>query len=143
LLAYFDNAILTELSKDNHNGAGYEIVDSPGEGVARIRVGVNSVEESVAALNIVIYTKITGAGLGGAAAEGEIVDSLTGEQLTAAVRWGSGSRILHAGLTHTGDAKIAMHRWAKDLRHWIDFTHGRTSTEAGWHKAPASKSGSP
>lgn len=143
LLGYFDNAILKALSEDNHNGAGYETVDSPGEGVAKIRVGINDVEETIGALNILIYTKITGAGLGGAAAEGEIVDSLTGEQLTAAIRWGSGSRILRAGFTHTGDAKIAMHRWAKDLRHWIDFTHGRTSAEPGWHKVSESPSGDP
>jgi len=126
LLEYFDNAITEQLSKENHNGSGYEIVEDPGEGVARIRIGINNVEESIAALNIVIYTKITGAGLGGASAEGEMIDSLSGEQLAAAVRWGSGSRILHAGLTHTGDAKIAIHHWARDLRHWIDFAHGRT-----------------
>jgi len=126
LLEYFDNAVLEQLSKENHNGPGYEIVEDPGEGVARIRIGINDVEESIVALNIVIYTKITGAGLGGASAEGEMIDSLSGEQLAAAVRWGSGSRILHAGLTHTGDAKIAIHHWARDLRHWIDFAHGRT-----------------
>ena len=128
LLEYFDNAVLEQLSKENHNGPGYEIVEEPGEGVARIRIGINDVEESIVALNIVIYTKITGAGLGGASAEGEMIDSLSGEQLAAAVRWGSGSRILHAGLTHTGDAKIAIHHWARDLRHWIDFAHGRTGT---------------
>jgi len=128
LLEYFDNAILEQLSKENHNGSGYEIVEDPAEGVARIRIGVNDVEETIGALNIVIYTKITGAGLGGASAEGEMIDSLSGEQLAAAVRWGSGSRILRAGFTHTGDAKIAIHHWARDLRHWIDFAHGRTGT---------------
>ena len=65
-------------------------------------------------------------GPGGASAEGEMVDSLSGDQLAAAVRWGSGSRLLRAGFTHTGDAKIAIHHWARDLRHWIDFAHGRT-----------------
>jgi len=126
LLEYFDNAILEQLSNDNDNGPGYEIVEQPGDGVARIRIGINDVEETIGALNVVIYTKITGAGLGGAAAEGEMIDSLSGEQLAAAVRWGSGSRILRAGFTHTGDAKIAIHHWARDLRHWIDFAHGRT-----------------
>jgi hypothetical protein len=128
LLEYFDDALEKQLSKENHNGPGYDIVDSPGEGVARIRIGINDVEETIGALNIVIYTKITGAGLGGASAEGEMVDSVTGEQLAAAVRWRSGSRILRAGFTHTGDAKIAIHHWARDLRHWIDFAHGRTGT---------------
>jgi len=126
LLEYFDNAIIEQLSKDNHNGPGYEMVEEPGDGVARIRIGINDVEETVGELNVLIYTKITGAGLGGAAAEGEMVDSLSGEQVAAAVRWGSGSRILRAGFTHTGDAKIAIHHWARDLRHWIDFAHGRT-----------------
>jgi len=126
LLEYFDNAIIEQLSGDNHNGPGYEIVEDPGDGVARIRVGINDVEETVGELNVLIYTKITGAGLGGASAEGEMVDSLSGEQVAAAVRWGSGSRILRAGFTHTGDAKIAIHHWARDLRHWIDFAHGRT-----------------
>lgn len=135
LLAYFDEAIVEQLSKDNRYGPGYEMVDSPGEGVARIRVGINKVEETIGALNVLIYTKITGAGLGGAAAEGEMVDSITGEQLTAAVRWGSGSRILRAGFTHTGDAKIAMRRWAKDARHWIDFTHDRADAPPKWHDA--------
>ncbi len=126
LLEYFDDAILEQLSKEKNNGPGYEIVEEPGEGVARIRIGINDVEETIGALNILIYTKITGAGLGGAAAEGEMIDSMSGEQLAAAVRWGSGSRILRAGFTHTGDAKIAIHHWARDLRHWIDFAHGRT-----------------
>jgi len=126
LLEYFDNAIIEQLSEDHHNGPGYEIVEEPGDRVARIRIGINDVEETIGELNVLIYTKITGAGLGGASAEGEMVDSLSGEQVAAAVRWGSGSRILRAGFTHTGDAKIAIHHWARDLRHWIDFAHGRT-----------------
>jgi len=126
LMEYFDSAIIEQLSKDNHNGPGYEIVADPGDGVARIRIGINDVEETIGELNVLIYTKITGAGLGGASAEGEMIDSLSGEQVAAAVRWGSGSRILRAGFTHTGDAKIAIHHWARDLRHWIDFAHGRT-----------------
>ncbi len=57
--------------------------------------------------------------------EGEVVDSITGEQIGAAIRWGSGSRVLRAGFTHTGDAKIVMNRWAKDFRDRIDGAHGR------------------
>jgi hypothetical protein len=128
LLAYFDDAIMEQLSEENHYGPGYEIVTEPGDGVARIRIGINDVEETIGALNVLLYTKITGAGLGGASAEGEMIDSLTGEQLAAAVRWGTGSRVLRAGFTHTGDAKIAIHHWARDLRHWIDFAHGRTGS---------------
>jgi hypothetical protein len=57
--------------------------------------------------------------------EGELVDSVTGEQIGAVIRWGSGSRILRAGFTHTGDAKIVIDRWAKSLRVRIDEAHGR------------------
>jgi hypothetical protein len=104
---------------------GYEVVSEPGPGVAKFRIGITDVDASIAALNISIYTKITGLGLGGIAAEGEIVDSVTGEQLAAAIRWGGGSRVLRAGLTKLGDAKIVIDRWARDIRERIDAAHDR------------------
>ncbi len=104
---------------------GYQIVEVVGPGTAKLRMGITGVDDTIGALNITIYTKITGAGLGGASMEGEIVDSMTGDQLGAAILWGSGSRVLRAGFTHTGDAKIVINRWAKDLRERIDGAHGR------------------
>jgi hypothetical protein len=50
---------------------------------------------------------------------------VTGKQLAAVVRWGTGSRVLKAGITHMGDAKIAIDRWAKDLRAQIDEANAR------------------
>ena len=104
---------------------GYEVVSEPGPGVAIFRMAITEVDASIAALNISIYTKVSGAGLGGIAAEGEIVDSVTGEQLAAAIRWGTGSRVLKAGLTKLGDAKIVIDRWARDIRERIDAAHDR------------------
>ena len=121
LQAHFKAAVIEALTEDD----GFQMVEVAGPGTARLRVGITDVDDTIGALNITIYTKITGAGLGGAAMEGEIVDSVTGEQLAAASRWGSGSRILRAGFTHTGDAKILMDRWAKNLRETIDEAHGR------------------
>lgn len=121
LTAYFEEAVIKALSK----GDGYPIVESPGPGVARIRVGITSVEETIGILNLTIYTKITGLGLGGASFDGEAVDSVSGKQIAAAVRWGTGSRILRAGITHMGDAKIAINHWAKDMRAQIDKARGR------------------
>ncbi len=118
---YYDEAVIEALSKDE----GYPIVEYPGPGVARLRIGITNVEETIGVLNLSIYTKITGLGLGGASFDGEIVDSVTGKQLAAVVRWGTGSRILKAGITHMGDAKIAIDRWAKDLRAQIDKAHGQ------------------
>ena len=116
LTAYYEKAVIEALSKDD----GYPIVEGPAPGVARLRIGITDVEETIGLLNISIYTKITGLGLGGASFEGEMVDSVTGKQLAATVRWGTGSRILKAGITHMGDAKIAINRWAKDLRAQVD-----------------------
>ncbi len=118
---YYDEAVIEALSKDE----GYPIVEYPGPGVARLRIGITNVEETIGLLNLSIYTKITGLGLGGASFDGEIVDSVTGKQLAAVVRWGTGSRILKAGITHMGDAKIAIDRWAKDLRAQIDEANAR------------------
>jgi hypothetical protein len=121
LAAYYEQEVNEALSRKD----GYPIVDDPAPGVARIRIGITDVEETIGILNISIYTKITGLGLGGASFEGEIVDSVSGKQLAAAVRWGTGSRILQAGITHMGDAKIAIKRWAKDLRAQVDEAHSQ------------------
>ena len=121
LTAFYEEAVIEALSKDE----GYPIVEGPAPGVARIRIGITDVEETIGVLNISIYTKITGLGLGGASFEGGIVDSVTGKQLAATVRWGTGSRILKAGITHMGDAKIAIKRWAKDLRAQVDDAHSQ------------------
>ena len=121
LQVHFKTAVIEALTEDD----GYPVVEVAGPGTARLRIGITDVDDTIGALNITIYTKITGAGLGGAAFEGELVDSMTGEQIAAVSRWGSGSRILRAGFTHTGDAKILMDRWAKNLRERIDEAHGR------------------
>ncbi len=121
LQTHFETKVREALIKDD----GYQIVEGVGAGTAKLRIAITGVDDTIGALNISIYTKITGAGLGGASMEGEIVDSMTGEQIGAAILWGSGSRILRAGFTHTGDAKIVINRWAKDLRDRIDEAHGR------------------
>ena len=110
------------LTKDN----GYEVVSEPGPGVASFRLAITEIDASIAALNITIYTKATGAGLGGIAAEGEIVDAVTGEQLAAAIRWGTGSRVLRAGLSKFGDCKLVIDRWAADIRERLDQARGPT-----------------
>ena len=121
LQAHFKNAVSEALTEDD----GYQVVEAAGPGTARRHIGITDVDDTIGVLNLSIYTKITGAGLGGAAMEGELVDSVTGVQIAAVIRWGSGSRIGRAGFTHTGDAKRVINRWAKDLRERIDEEHGR------------------
>lgn len=119
LQTYLSDRLIRALSEDD----GYPIVTQASPGTARIRFGITDVKETIGLLNIALVTKITGAGIGGASVEAEIVDSVTGEQLAAAVRWGGGSRILRAGITRMGDAKLAMNRWAKAIRKMIDEAH--------------------
>ena len=130
LQVYFAEQLRSALTRDD----GYEVVEEAGDGVARVRHGLTALDASTGALNISIFTKLTGAGLGGAAMEGEVVDSLTGQQLSAAVQWGNGSRVLAAGITKLGDAKGQIKRWAKDLRKRIDDAHNKDTddqSEAG------------
>ena len=121
LKAHVVRELTEQLTRDDR----YSVVTEPGPGVARIRAGLTNVEETIGVLNLSIYTKITGLGLGGVSAEGEMVDSVTGEQVGAMVRWGTGSRVLKAGLTPTGDAKIAIDKWAKNVRKLLDEQHDK------------------
>jgi len=120
LKAHFVDKLTKALTKDG----AYQIVDTPGPGVGRFRIGITKLDASTGALNVVIWTKVTGAGLGGIATESELVDSITGKQLVAGIRWGSGSRILRAGFTRAGDAKILVNRWIKKFRERLDEAHG-------------------
>ena len=118
---YYSTAVRKALT-DN---GGYSIVEEPGLGVAKIRIGITDIDETIGLLNIAVITKVTGLGLGGASFEGEVLDAFSGEQIGAVIRWGTGSRFLKAGISHMGDAKIAIDRWARDLRLQIDAAHAR------------------
>lgn len=107
--------------------AGYKVVSNAAPGVGRFRIGITQVDASVGAANVLIYTKITGAGLGGIAIEAELVDAISSEQIAASIRWGSGSRVLRAGFTKTGDAKILINRWTKSFIESLDKAHGKSS----------------
>ncbi len=41
---------------------GYEVVFGPGPGVASFRMGITDVDASIAALNMSVYTRVTGVG---------------------------------------------------------------------------------
>ncbi len=84
LQAHFATKVRKALIEDD----GYQVVNVQGPGTARLHIGITDVDDTIGVLNLSIYTKITGAGLGGAAMEGELVDSVTGEQIGAVIRWG-------------------------------------------------------
>jgi hypothetical protein len=99
------------------NEAGYNTVYERGPGVARIRVAITDIEKTNVLLSAIPTARIaSGAGVGGASMEAEIVDSMTGEQIGAVVRGQSGSRVPLSGLSDWGGAEHAMNEWAKQLK---------------------------
>ena len=121
-VTFFHQKIVEELEKD------YRVVSSPGKGVVRVRVAITDVEKTNPLLNIHPGTKLTGAGLGGAGMEGELVDSVTGQTIAAFIDNQKGSRLsLVAGLKWFGHAQAVMENWAKDLKKGIDQALGKTS----------------
>jgi len=120
LAKHFHQKITEELQK------GYQVVQSSGTGVARVRTSISEVVKTNPALNIHPGTKITGAGLGGAGAEMELVDSVSGQTIAAAIDNQKGSRLsIGAGLTWLGNAEEVMDNWAEDLKKWVDEVHGK------------------
>ena len=120
LTIYMRGAIVEALAD------GYDIVSTPGPGVARVRIAVTDIKSSTQALNVLPTTRITGMGLGGASVEAEIVDSRTGEQLAGLVESRLAQRLnMAAGWSKFGDAKAVMQDWARNFRRRLDEVHGR------------------
>lgn len=121
LTNYFHSAIVKAITD-----AGYRVVYQPGPGVARIRTAITDMEETNVLLAAIPQTRlITGAGVGGASMEAEVVDSLSGRQLAAVVELKAGSRIPFTGLSQWGGAKAAIDEWAKRLRKRLEEAHGK------------------
>jgi hypothetical protein len=120
---HLEEFLYTQIIKDKPADR-YEIVSTPGPGVARMRIAVTNLEKSSPALNILPWTKLTGVGLGQASVEMEAVDSQTGEQLAAAIVSDTGSRFSLSGLSKWGDVEAVMKDWAKRIWKRVDEAHG-------------------
>jgi hypothetical protein len=120
---HLEEFLYTEIIKDKPADR-YEIVSTPGPGVARMRIAVTNLEKSTPALNILPWTKLTGVGLGQASVEMEAVDSQTGKQLAAAIVSDTGSRFSLSGLSKWGDVEGVMKDWAKRIWMRVDEAHG-------------------
>lgn len=136
---------LKELSDTFHKaifealGNAYPLVTEPGPDVLRIRLAITNIELSNPAMNgvttvlpiglaiSVAKKATTGAysGVGGASMEAEFLDSMTGEQLGAAIDTFDGSKM--SGFSKLGAAKEAFEFWAKRLRITLDKAHGKAA----------------
>ena len=109
----------------------YQVVDTPGPGVLRIRAAITDIKTTVPIMNIHPGTKLlgqlTGLGLGGASMEWEAVDSQTGERVLAVVdsrKGGFNPFPSGAGFDEVGHAEEVMRHWAKRFVGRVDKAHG-------------------
>ena len=123
ITAYAYAALHKQLGKD------YVIVSAPGPGVLRVRAAVTEAQGAKVVSNAVttvvpqfrMLSTLAGiatdtqAFVGKAGIEAEITDSLTGEQLAAAVDARAGAKTLK-GLGKWSDVESAFDAWAERLR---------------------------
>jgi hypothetical protein len=112
LINYLYSAII-----DAVNESGYKIVYNAGAGVARVRVAITDLRKTNIFFAAVPTARITtGFGTGGAAIESEMLDSVSGKQITASVSSKPGSRVPFTGLSDWGGAQHAMDIWVNNFR---------------------------
>jgi hypothetical protein len=98
---------------------GKKVVYQPADGVARIRTALTDLNASNA-VTILPQASLLGAGLGGAAVEAEVVDSMTDQQIAAFVLKQKGSRIPFSNLGKWTASKQVMDNWAKKFQKRIE-----------------------
>jgi hypothetical protein len=130
LTDYYQNALINAV-KD-----AYQLVDQPGPGVLRVRVAITGLKPAKPvsnALSTVLpigwvisgATKLTtdqNLGTGEAATEIELLDSVTGERVAAAVDRRQGGKAVFRG--RWDDAKESFDFWAKRFRQRLDEARG-------------------
>lgn len=96
-----------------------KVVYKPGSGVARVRVALTDIEKTNA-VNILPQASLLGVGIGGAAMEGEVIDSMTGMQIGAVVESQKGSRVPFSNLGEWATSKKIMDDWAKRFQRRLE-----------------------
>lgn len=124
LATYLQTWLTAELKQD------YALAHHPGPGVMRVRVAITEAEGSTVALDVVSNVAPpmivissakrlatgTHAFVGQAGIEGEILDSVSGERLMAAVDRRAGRKVLRGKFGTWNDVKEAYQYWTRRLR---------------------------
>ncbi|MGH7906064.1 MAG: DUF3313 domain-containing protein [Candidatus Binataceae bacterium] len=125
LCTYFHNIVEEDLRK-----GGFTIVDQPGPDVMRLELALTDANAATPGLRSVsvivpqarvlnmVQSMATGsyAFVGGAQAEGQIIDSVTGERLAASVdKRVGGASLSAAAQWKWGDAENVMKYWAEKI----------------------------
>jgi hypothetical protein len=121
LADYFRDQVVEAL------GDNYPVVQRSGPGVGRVRLAITEVDPVSTGGMVVKWITKVNLDLGSAAMEVELLDSVTGEQLAAAVDERVGTRIgVTGGLTPWSHTKAAFRTWAQRFRERVDAWHGVT-----------------
>lgn len=118
LVAHIQFAVEREMA------GSYPLVDAPGPGVARLRVAVTDVKKPAVLLNLHPASKLTGAGVGSATIESELISTQTGKQLEAVVEAHRGDQFEFDTFSEIEDAMDAIDTWARNLRKRLDAARG-------------------
>ncbi len=110
--SYFRDKVIESLRQ-----TGHRVVNTPGPGVARIRIALTDVAASTWWQKVHPVSRAVGAGTGGAAMEAEIIDSQTKEQLGAVVQAGTGNQFDMTAFSTVADIKSAIDGW---VQHFSD-----------------------
>lgn len=105
---YFRDSLVNVL-----RGHEYTVTDRASAGTARVRFAITDVKASTWWMNLHPGSKLTGAGTGGASMEGEVIDSVTGEQLAAVVKSGRGNQFELDTFDKLDDIKDVIDQWAE------------------------------
>ena len=103
---HFRESLSRELTR-----RGYTVTATPGPKTARFRIAITNVHESTWWKKVHPASSLAGAGRGGAAMEGEVIDSVTGEQLAAVVQSGVGSQFTVANFSTVSDINNVIDQW--------------------------------
>lgn len=87
---------------------GLAVTGAPGVGVARISFALTDIAKSTWWMKLHPGMRLSGAGTGGAAMEAEVVDSVTGEQLAAAVQSSFGTQLDITAFSTVADVNNAV-----------------------------------
>ena len=103
----------------------YRITKTSGPRTAILRLAITDADPNIALMNVHPGSLLTGGGLGGASAEFELVDSVTGQPVVRATASSKGKRYKYAsGLSKWGHTKGVLSDWASIIRKRVDEDHG-------------------
>ena len=118
LADYFYFNLVKELNNSN-----YDVVHEPGPGTLILKVAITNLEPAHP-IRRMKPTLTKSQIWGGASAEAELVDALTGEIIVAVIDYQRGRR--YDKITQYGNVKDVIERWSKRLITRMDEAHSKT-----------------